>query len=193
MLIIKGLFIKYVEIAALKSFLYFVVITLGFHFFFRYWAAQMDYWPIKNTIVEIYGILSKIVFEQSAFIITFLLEDKVSLSDQEFIFTNNGSISIGSGCSGLKQILQFVVLFLFIRGPLLKKLWIIPLGVLAMHLTNLFRIISLSFIILFKPDYWQFSHDYLLRPLFYVVIFIFWVMWVEKLSSPQLKTNIKSE
>lgn len=171
------------------DFLYFVLITFGFHFFFRYWAAYLDYWPIKNTITEVYSLLSKIVFEQSALVVSFLLNDKVTISDQQFIFINNGIITIGHGCSGLKQILQFIMVFLFIRGSFLKKLWFIPLGVLAIHLTNLFRVISLSVIIIYKTEYWQLSHDYILRPFFYVIIFIFWLVWIEKLNPKKIKTR----
>lgn len=176
-----------IQITSLKrkfigDFFTFCIITIGFHFFFRYWASHLEYWPIKNTILDVYTVLSKIVFEQSAWMVQLLLGDKVSVGEQQFNFINNGYISIGSGCSGLKQMLQLGVLFLFIKGYLWKKLWYIPLGFFAMHMTNLFRIISLSIIVIYKTEYWQLSHDYIFRPLFYVVIFIFWLVWIEKIS-----------
>jgi hypothetical protein len=31
------------------------------------------------------------------------------------------------------------------------------------------------------PQHWDFSHDYLFRPFFYLVIFLLWVWWVEKI------------
>ena len=35
-------------------------------------------------------------------------------------------------------------------------------------------------ITLWLPDHWHFTHDWILRPFFYVVIFLLWVWWVEK-------------
>jgi len=64
-------------------------------------------------------------------------------------------------------------------GPWKHKLWFIPVGVFIVHLTNLFRIIGLSVVLINYSDYWKFSHDNLFRPFFYVVIFIMWVIWVE--------------
>jgi exosortase/archaeosortase family protein len=83
--------------------------------------------------------------------------------------------------------IQFVLLFLIFPGPWRKKLWFIPLGLLIVHLTNLFRIAGLSVVTVTVPEYWDFSHDYLFRPFFYVVIFLLWVWWVEKLSVTNAK------
>jgi len=48
------------------------------------------------------------------------------------------------------------------------------------HLVNVFRISGLSILLLYFPKHWQFTHDYIFRPFFYVVMFLLWVWWVEK-------------
>ena len=154
------------------------VITYGFHLLYRHFAAEINAVPVIRTLTE---ILSQAVFEQSLWINRHLLGLQIATSDPLTMhFTNGGMIWINSGCSGLKLFMQVTVLFLLFPGPWKHKLWIIPLGWLLMHLSNLFRIVSLSVVVLWKPQYWDFSHDWILRPFFYLVIFGMWVWWVER-------------
>jgi exosortase/archaeosortase family protein len=51
---------------------------------------------------------------------------------------------------------------------------------LAMYLFNIIRIVTLSFAMLYWPEHWDFIHMWLLRPVYYLIIFILWVAWVEK-------------
>jgi exosortase/archaeosortase family protein len=164
----------------IKSFLLFIVVTLGFHFFFRFWASSGNYYPIKNLIHLIYQFLSETLYVQSSKVIGLIFEIGENNKDGQIIFNNGGAIGISSGCSGLKQMLQFIVLFVFVGGLSKHKIWFIPFGIFMMHLTNLFRIIGLSFFVIYWPEYWDFAHDYFFRPMFYVVIFGLWMWWVER-------------
>lgn len=163
------------------------VITYGFHLLYRHFAAEINAVPVIRALTE---ILSQAVFEQSLWINRHLLGLQITTSDPLTMhFTNGGMIWINSGCSGLKLFMQVTVLFLLFPGPWKHKLWIIPLGWLLMHLSNLFRIVSLSVIVLWKPQYWDFSHDWILRPFFYLVIFAMWVWWVERFRKVRLKSK----
>lgn len=154
------------------------VITYGFHLLYRHFAAEINAVPLIRTLTD---ILSQAVFDQSLWINRHVSGLQITTSDPLTMhFTNGGMIWINSGCSGLKLFMQVTVLFLLFPGPWKHKLWIIPLGWLLMHLSNLFRIVSLSVIVLWKPQYWDFSHDWILRPFFYLVIFGMWVWWVER-------------
>ncbi len=167
----------------IRAFFIFMLITMGFHFFFRFWASSLDYYPIKKMIESIYQSLSEAVYIQSHRVIGLIFELEENNKSGQIIFKNGGIIGISFGCSGLKQILQFVVLFLFVGGSLKHKIWFIPFGMIMMHLTNLFRIIGLSFFVIYCPEYWDLAHDFLFRPLFYVVIFAMWVWWQERFRS----------
>ena len=68
----------------------------------------------------------------------------------------------------------------FFPGPWKHKAWFIPLGLVVIHLVNIFRISGLSILLIYFPEHWQFTHDYIWRPFFYVVMFLLWVWWVEK-------------
>ncbi|GAB1404057.1 MAG: archaeosortase/exosortase family protein [Lentimicrobiaceae bacterium] len=163
------------------------VITYGFHLLYRYFASDINSWAWVNWL-NIW--LSESVFYQSLWINQKILGLQIQTEEvRTMIFSNGGRIWINFGCSGLKLMFQVTILFLLFPGPWKHKLWYIPLGWILMHLSNLFRIVSLSVIILWKPQYWDFSHDWILRPFFYLVIFTMWVIWVEKFKNNPKKNK----
>ena len=176
-------FIKKNKLNVLKGVFLFALITLVIHYSYRFWVRQ-DYWPISSTMHYLHDKMSDIVYDQSTWFIEHVMPISITREENRMIcFTNGGYIGINESCSGLKPILQFILLFLIYPGPWVKKLWFIPLGVVIVHLTNLFRIVGLSVVTVTIPEYWDFSHDYLFRPFFYVVIFLLWVWWAERLSA----------
>lgn len=94
----------------------------------------------------------------------------------------NGSdyITVNEGCSGFKQDYQLLFLFLLYPGIWKYKLWYIPFSFIIMHLTNIFRIVVLTAVLNMQPQYWDFWHEWIMRPFYYVVIFFLWVLWNEK-------------
>jgi exosortase/archaeosortase family protein len=179
-----GKYIKKYKLYVLRDVAIFAIITLTIHFAYRYWANSANYWPINKQMNLAHEEASWIVFNQSVWFIDHVLRIPITTGDNRMIyFQNNGYIGINPGCSGLKPILQFVLLMLIFPGPWKYKAWFIPMGIVIVHLTNLFRITGLSVITVTIPQYWEFAHDYLFRPFFYVVIFFLWVWWVEKYRS----------
>jgi len=171
-------FIKKRKLEPLVDVALFVIITLTIHFSYRYWATQ-HYFPIGDLMGALHEHLANRVFIESSWFIQHVLGMEITIVDRTMYWANQGYIAINLGCSGLKPILQFIILMTVFPGPWKKKLWYIPMGVFIVHLTNLFRIIGLGVVLVTVPDYWKFSHDYLFRPFFYVVIFSLWVYWVE--------------
>lgn len=97
-------------------------------------------------------------------------------------------IAVFEGCNGLNVMIIFVA-FIVSFGPLSKKtLWFIPLGLVAIHVFNLFRIIILFFIALSYPDYLYFLHKYFFTAFLYLVVFVFWYVWVINMQ-PNKKTT----
>lgn len=166
----------------------FILITLVIHYVYRFWAYQLDYWPAKEAVYNLEGKMAETVYYPSAWFVENVLRIEITRVDQTktLYFTNNGYIAVNRSCSGFKQILQFVLLMLIFPGSWKRKLWFVPLGVFIVYLTNIFRIVGLSVVIIILPEHWDFSHDYVFRPFFYVVIFMLWVWWVEKLARPKL-------
>ncbi len=157
----------------------FALITYAFH---KLW------WDFHRVIMAVDMVsgaaawLAEQVFRQSLWFNTRVLGLQIEVAPPTTMLFGqvNGYITVNESCSGLKQFYQISVLFVLFPGPWKQKLWFIPAGWLIMFFTNVFRIIALSLILVWKPEYWNFSHDWILRPFFYVVIFALWVWWVER-------------
>ena len=176
--------IKY-KLHVLRDVAIFVIITLAVHFGYRYWANQAHYWPVQRQMNKAHDFFTGKVYNQSVWLIDNVLNIPIRTDDEGRVmyFENGGYIGINHGCSGLKPMLQFILLMLLFPGPWRHKAWFIPMGVFIVHLTNLFRITGLSVVTISIPEYWDFAHDNLFRPFFYVVIFFLWVWWTERFRS----------
>ncbi len=127
-------------------------------------ADFMAYWLYRSSDV----ILNLLQFPHKAFNNSFYFE--------------YGYIDIIRSCSGLKQFYQIFFLLLIFPGNWKPKVWYIPLGMIILYLVNIMRIIILAYVLKYFPEYWHFSHDWILRPFFYVVIFYLWITYVKKLA-----------
>lgn len=173
--------IKKYKLYVLKDVVIFIIITLVIHFAYRYWANKMHYQPLEKQMIALHDKASSLVFHQSVWFIDNILKIPITTDEQQTIhFQNNGFIGITHGCSGVKPMLQYLLLMLVFPGPWKHKAWFIPMGLIIIHLTNLFRISGLAVVTVTIPEYWDFAHDNFFRPFFYVVIFLLWVWWVEK-------------
>jgi exosortase/archaeosortase family protein len=62
-----------------------------------------------------------------------------------------------------------------------EKLWFIPLGLLIIYISNLFRIVLLVLIKIHFPGSLNFNHKYTFTVLVYGIIFLLWMIWVNKI------------
>lgn len=156
----------------------FAIITYSFHVLWWDFARVIKSFTVINVTAD---WLADQVFVSSLWINRHILGLHVTTEYPNYMwFANGGYVQVVESCSGLKQFYQIIVLFVLFPGPWKHKLWYIPMSILIMHLVNITRIVILSVVVLWKPDYWHFIHDWVLRPGFYVVIFVLWVVWVER-------------
>lgn len=170
--------IDYSRFAFILDVALFMVITYVFHKLWWHYSTEIKSVALISNTADWLAVR---VFEASFWIISHTFDAGiVEEAANTLRFSNRGWITVNESCSGLKQFYQILVLFLLFPGPLKHKLWFIPLSIIIMHITNVMRIVVLGMITLWLPDYWQFSHDWILRPFFYVVLFLLWVWWVER-------------
>jgi len=81
----------------------------------------------------------------------------------------------------LKQIFIWMCLILTVRGGWIHKLWYIPLGWVMCHAFNILRIFLISLFIEFHPTWFHTLHDYIFKYMFYGMMFVLWVIFVEKI------------
>lgn len=194
-------FIKKYKLQAFKDVAIFMGILLVFHFLWRLLISDL---LTLDFINNSFKGLAFIVFKQSQWVLQALGTD-VSFFDELTILgkpwknviyyaENNGFVAVNRSCSGLKQLYQWLFLMLLYPGPWKQKAWFIPLGLVIVHIVNVFRIISMTFVTINIPQHWDLMHDNVLRPFFYVVMFALWVWWNEKFRLKQkLEKTLTSE
>jgi exosortase/archaeosortase family protein len=166
-----------------RNIFWFVVITVVFHILWRIWAVSFHFAPVGEFLSSTRAFIAHQLFNHATFILRDVLNVTIS-TETKIIITKNGlRLLLGESSAGLKQMCQFVLLILLFSGSWKNRLWYIPVGIIILHLTNIFRIICLVVIAMHWPRQIQYAHDNWLRILYYVVIFALWVIWVERFSS----------
>ncbi|MEJ1238130.1 exosortase family protein XrtF [Chryseolinea sp. T2] len=111
--------------------------------------------------------------------------DNLRKPTTEISLNNRDILSIYEGCNGVNVMIIFVA-FLLAFGPVNRRLWwYIPMGLVILHLCNLFRITALFWVSLNKPDFMYFLHKYFFTAALYVVTFALWVIWVRMYLRPR--------
>ena len=103
-----------------------------------------------------------------------------SVRENILIFTNSNSIRVEPGCSGLIPMLRIFFVLIFFPGPWQKKLWYIPLSLLLVFIAALIHLFILSYIIIYLPQQYDVTHDYITKIIFYGMYFLIWLYWLEK-------------
>lgn len=153
----------------------FMVITYGFHIF---WWEFADHIKSFRPIIDSANQLAIEVFRAS-----FWLNEKVfglvmTVEGSNVMrFENAKALEVAESCSGLKQFFQVAILFALFPGSWRHKVWFIPLGFVAIHLTNIVRVVVLALWMAKDVPYWDFAHDWIMRPMYYAVIFGLWYVW----------------
>ena len=176
----------------------FIILILSFHFLYRGWQA-LEYWPIKGTIDKLSLWSVNRVYRESCWVLQNLLRIDITTESnlrliaalsKEGTFVN---VVIAPLCASLKQWLHWLFLMLIFPGPWKHKVWYIPVGLVIIELTNVVRICG---ILLMQmqwpgPNTFHIAHDYVFKVFFYLVIFLMWVLWVEKFKNKSSKKQVE--
>ena len=166
----------------------FGVITVFFHWL--WWHGGLKHFLLDHLYFsELEQFMAHQVFVPSAWIVDHIIGYPLKTMHNTLIFPKNAYVTVAGSCSGLKQFYQWTILMILFPGPWKKKLWYIPLGILVLHIVNIFRIVILSVVVVNWPRNWDFIHESIMRPFFYVVIFAMWVLWVERIRGDK-KTDV---
>ena len=192
--------IKKYHLQAFKDIIIFMAILLAFHIL---WKIFIKDWFAISFIYDSAYWLSGKVFVASVWVLDLFNVNITPFSELTikgtvrynviFCPDNNGFVYVNRSCSGLKQFYQWFFLMILYPGPWKQKLWFIPMGLGIIHIVNICRIVGMTFVTMTIPQHWDFMHDYVARPFFYVVMFFLWVWWNEKfyLKSKQKKQTDK--
>ena len=91
-------------------------------------------------------------------------------------------VLIGAPCNGLNLFALFAGFIIIFPGKIIQKLIFIPIGILIIHVINIFRLVALALVVLYKPESLEFNHKYTFTIVVYAFIFVMWIIWVNKFA-----------
>ena len=161
------------------------IITSGFLYLFLYLIYQF---VVKRYTYYDLGFISWIIRSAEAFLNLIGYKTFTVLQDRDFqvlgIDGSNG-VWIGSNCNALKLFGLFAVFIIAYPGAHKNKWWFILLGIVAIHLLNILRVVALAMIANYDYTWLDFNHTYTFTFIIYGFIFFLWMLWVNRFSKIQ--------
>ena len=163
----------------------FILLIISFHFLYLGWQA-LGYWPVGKLVYSLMVWSVDMVYSQSCWVLDRIFHiDITTFSEQRLIAAMNkdggwARVIIAPECASLKQWMHWIFLMVLFPGPWKHKLWYIPAGLVVIEWTNVVRICGILLMQIPWPNSFHLAHDYIFKFFFYLVIFLMWVLWVEK-------------
>ena len=183
-----------------KGILFFLFLLFFFHFS---WKIAIDgdidgeniYFFGRDVTPSWFSAICRLLTQASAWLIRLfpntqdLLIEGIRL---KFPTEGNSWICIVWGCLGFKQMAIYSGIILFYWGPLLKKLWYIPMGCAILSIYNVIRIVVIVWLTDGYPERFEMLHNGILRYIYYTLVFFLWVIWEEVIVKKNYKYAIRS-
>lgn len=145
-----------------------LVIFVIWYMLYELWLlpeGSLDHWLSLNIIGVSAGIIDLLGYD---------------------VFTVNRIIGIGEypgieiidGCNGIAAMGLFLGFILAYPGDWKNKASFCFVGIGIIYVVNILRVITLTITQANWPEFFDFTHDYSTTAIFYIVIFVLWMVWV---------------
>lgn len=98
-------------------------------------------------------------------------------------------IRVYEGCNSLNVMIVYVAFLIAFRGPLKATLWYVGVGLAAIYVMNLLRVLALYGVALHYPDKLYFFHKFFFTGVIYMVVFILWFFWFRRVKKWRSETT----
>ena len=154
----------------LRFFLLFVVLlAVLFGLELTPWVQDWFVIPWTNALARI-----------STWIVT-LFDGNVVANGRVMSSNANGfAVSIEAGCNGVEATLVLLAAMLAFPAPWKHKVVGLVLGILAVQLLNILRVISLFYLGQWNYNMFEWAHLYVWQALIMLDVLIVWLIWVRR-------------
>jgi len=94
--------------------------------------------------------------------------------------TNGFAVSIEAGCNGVEATLVLLAAMLAFPAPWKHKALGLVIGVVAVQLLNILRVISLFYLGQWNYDVFEWAHLYVWQALIMLDVLVVWLIWVRR-------------
>lgn len=145
------------------------------------WYIVYDLWLLPDGRLDQW--LSYNVAWMTDVVMTFMGFEVVSQA-RIIIPRGAGGVEVANGCNGLTTVGLFIGFVVAYPGDWIRRLVFIPIGILVIYATNVFRVVIMLLAQLYWPAAFDPLHGFGLTTIFYVAVFALWVLWVNYGSRP---------
>jgi len=131
--------------------------------------------PVNNHLVDPY---TTFVAQESKVTLN-LFGEKAQVVGQ-VLTSPRFSVTIFNGCNGLEAILIFVSGVVAFPAPWLRKVFGVVLGFVAIQVFNVIRVVSLFYVGILRPQWFNVSHVFVWQSLVIIFGVVLWLVWVRR-------------
>ncbi|MBO7277128.1 MAG: exosortase/archaeosortase family protein [Bacteroidales bacterium] len=168
----------------------FGIVTIIFHFL--YWNTNMNLWLFGPFTTEVFDFFTNIAYQGTKILLENFSDYPFISEGMQFKYYDElgvyATITIIHDCSAIKQCMQFLLVMAFCPNKWYKRLVYFLIGSVIILFCNIIRCYLLSDVLAAGGDF-DYMHDWVARPLMYVVIFALWFVWIEFFARKKKKSK----
>ncbi len=174
----------------------FAVATIAFHFL--YWNTNMDTWLFGPFTTQVFDFFTGLAYKGCALLMGIWCDVPYDAWGNHFGFytldalgakTYFADLEVIHDCSAIKQLMQFLLIIILCSGKWWQKSIYYICGCIILLFANILRIYLLTILFAHNPAEFPFYHDWIARPLMYVIIFALWYLWTSRFAYREAKTE----
>jgi exosortase H (IPTLxxWG-CTERM-specific) len=131
--------------------------------------------PVDDHVV---GPYTTFVAREAAVVLRLLGEDV--RVDGQVLSSPRFAVTIYNGCNGLEAILVFVAGVAAFPAPWRARLLGVGLGVVAVQVLNIVRVVSLYWVGVWRPDWFTTAHVLVWQTVVILFAVLLWLFWVQR-------------
>lgn len=159
----------------------YLVLNTVYAYYVDYYSPNAD--PLTITVTRhTEGLLS--FFDSS-------VDSHIVPGSQDVPITQNGTtvMSVYEGCNSVNVMIVFIAFIIAFKGPFKLFLRYFLLGLMAVYLINLLRLMGLYGVSLHFPETFYFFHKFFFTGVIYLFVFLIWYFWISAVKQWRLQEN----
>jgi exosortase family protein XrtF len=142
---------------------------------------------------EVDGVTQLVAKQTKDVMLFFNFEASISSNTQEpainLFYNKRHMARIIEGCNGLSVVILFISFVVAFSGKTRATILFVIGGSVLIHVLNVFRIALLSILLYYFPASEHILHGVFFPLFIYGVVFMLWIVWVNKFSKYATKNN----
>lgn len=167
----------------------FFALLIGLYLFFYFlhqWLILPD-GRIDNFLNHILSITSYQVLQIFGVESSLKIVPYTPIANHYLYLGNQAMVFIGTACNGFLLYVLFGCFILLSEGIWWKKLAFVSIGITAIFVLNVIRVIALLYLLTINPTLFEINHHYVFSFIVYGFIFLMWRYWLNKEVKPTIK------